>query len=99
MLTFFCPGDCGRSVASIALWHPPALCGQRPCTNAGEPAPLASLAEKEKQSVPACETAQENALGKLESNLKGVRKAAVKITKEALTFIFAQVRTGVNNKN
>ena len=33
--------------ASIALWHPPALCGQQPCTNAGEPAPLILSAKGE----------------------------------------------------
>ena len=33
--------------ASIALWHPPVLCGQLPCTNAGEPAPLILSAKGE----------------------------------------------------
>ena len=33
--------------ASIALWHPPELCGQQPCTNAGEPAPFILSAEGE----------------------------------------------------
>ncbi len=37
----------GHSGASIALWHPPALCGQQPCTNAGEPAPLILSAKGE----------------------------------------------------
>ena len=30
----------GRSGASIALRHPPAVCGRSLCTYAGEPAPL-----------------------------------------------------------
>ena len=33
--------------ASIALWHPPAVCGRSLCTDAGEPAPL-DLSRKEK---------------------------------------------------
>ena len=36
-----------RSGASIALWHPPALCGRSLCTNAGEPAPLILSAKGE----------------------------------------------------
>ena len=35
--------------ASIALRHPPALCGQQPCTDAGEPAPLILSAKGENQ--------------------------------------------------
>jgi len=37
----------GRSGASIALWHPPALCGRSLCTQAGEPAPLILSAKGE----------------------------------------------------
>ena len=33
--------------ASIALWHPPALCGRSLCTDAGEPAPLILSAKGE----------------------------------------------------
>ena len=33
--------------ASIALWHPPALCGRCLCTDAGEPAPLILSAKGE----------------------------------------------------
>ena len=36
--------------ASIALWHPPQFVVQ-PCTPAGEPAPLASLAEEDDNKV------------------------------------------------
>ena len=35
--------------ASIALWHPPALCGRSLCTDAGEPAPLTISAKGEYQ--------------------------------------------------
>ena len=38
------------STASIALWHPPQFAVQ-PCTPAGEPAPLASLAEEDDNKV------------------------------------------------
>ena len=44
---YFALATVGRSGASIALWHPPALCGQQPCTNAGEPAPLILSAKGE----------------------------------------------------
>ena len=33
--------------ASIALWHPPAVCGRSLCTYAGEPAPLDKSAKGE----------------------------------------------------
>ena len=33
--------------ASIALWHPPAVCGRSLCTDAGEPAPLILSAKGE----------------------------------------------------
>ena len=33
--------------ASIALWHPPALCGRSLCTDAGGPAPLILSAKGE----------------------------------------------------
>lgn len=35
--------------ASIALWHPPAVCGRSLCTDAGEPAPLTQSAKGENQ--------------------------------------------------
>ena len=35
--------------ASIALWHPPAVCGRSLCTDAGEPAPLTISAKGENQ--------------------------------------------------
>jgi len=38
------------SAASIVLWHPPQFAVQ-PCTPAGEPAPLASLAEEDDNKV------------------------------------------------
>ena len=44
---YFALATVGRSGASIALWHPPALCGQLPCTDAGEPAPLILSAKGE----------------------------------------------------
>ena len=44
---YFALATVGRSGASIALWHPPALCGRSLCTNAGEPAPLILSAKGE----------------------------------------------------
>ena len=35
--------------ASIALWHPPAVCGRSLCTDAGEPAPRTISAKGENQ--------------------------------------------------
>ena len=44
---YFALATVGRSGASIALWHPPAVCGRSLCTNAGEPAPLILSAKGE----------------------------------------------------
>ena len=44
---YFALATVGRSGASIALWHPPALCGQQAYTDAGEPAPLILSAKGE----------------------------------------------------
>jgi hypothetical protein len=44
---YFALATVGRSGASIALWHPPALCGRSLCTQAGEPAPLILSAKGE----------------------------------------------------
>ena len=44
---YFALATVGRSGASIALWHPPALCGRSLCTDAGEPAPLILSAKGE----------------------------------------------------
>ena len=44
---YFALANVGRSGASIALWHPPAVCGRSLCTDAGEPAPLILSAKGE----------------------------------------------------